>query len=452
MRGALSHQPAATSGPHTQAFTPLDEDSDSDSDSDDENGAGQAGAGAEDVNSLLVRSWEAKVFPIIRRRFRNETERRDGLEQIRGALALGMADIARQTVEFLYEEQGGLPRDLNLPTLDDVREELQRFSIDRLRRGQPVVVVCRGEGDVLPGYCTPTMAATLGLAGEVLEVDTAHELVQVETYLRSEGVLVRFWYPLSALEKPPDSARKTAITGAQVVNVHSVTVHRELLSWEFACARLNCRESYVLLLEHSRDPALPSYCCVEENSPQATMIRSSILLFRDIDMENYQYISDQQLAGSDSGNLLETNLAITQSGRALQLQDWRPSALFYRDCELLRAELRDAVVVAGSQGEDYLIELASQVCLALQLAPELFTTEEVPINDSSSLKSSIQFPGAAFVCASVRLGPEVKEWSELGELTIQLQTPDGAAVRSNGQLSGRDIIQGPSLNIDNSHG
>ncbi len=54
------------------------------------------------------------MFPAIRRRFRNENERRDGLEQIKGALALGMLEIARQTVEFLYEENGGIPRDLKV--------------------------------------------------------------------------------------------------------------------------------------------------------------------------------------------------------------------------------------------------------------------------------------------------------------------------------------------------
>lgn len=43
----------------------------------------------EDYHSMLVKVWEIKVFPIIRRRFRNEAERKDGLEQIRGALQLG---------------------------------------------------------------------------------------------------------------------------------------------------------------------------------------------------------------------------------------------------------------------------------------------------------------------------------------------------------------------------
>ena len=42
------------------------------------------------LRALLVKAWEQKVFPTIRRRFRNEAERKDGLEQIRGALQLGL--------------------------------------------------------------------------------------------------------------------------------------------------------------------------------------------------------------------------------------------------------------------------------------------------------------------------------------------------------------------------
>ena len=48
-----------------------------------------------------------------------------------------MTDIARQTVEFLYEENGGIPRDLHLPTLDDMKEELNKVTIDRIKKGQP---------------------------------------------------------------------------------------------------------------------------------------------------------------------------------------------------------------------------------------------------------------------------------------------------------------------------
>ena len=53
-------------------------------------GVGVGGGGSDsDLHALLVKAWEAKVFPIIQRRFRNDQERKSGLEQIRGALQLG---------------------------------------------------------------------------------------------------------------------------------------------------------------------------------------------------------------------------------------------------------------------------------------------------------------------------------------------------------------------------
>ena len=106
----------------------------------------ERGGGHDDLNALLVKSWEDKVFPAIRRRFRNESERRDGLEQIKGALSLGMIDIAKQTVEFLYEENGGLPTDLKLPDVDDVKKDLLTLSIEKLRPG---MIVCITIGNLI---------------------------------------------------------------------------------------------------------------------------------------------------------------------------------------------------------------------------------------------------------------------------------------------------------------
>ena len=37
-----------------------------------------------------------------------------------------------QTVDFLYEDNGGRPKDLTLPTLDDIKEDLAKFTIGRL--------------------------------------------------------------------------------------------------------------------------------------------------------------------------------------------------------------------------------------------------------------------------------------------------------------------------------
>ena len=444
-RSSLCHDPEAQTGSHIQPITVLDDDTDSEDEDDDEEE--ESLHQPEDVNSLLVASWERKVFPIIRRRFRNETERRDGVEQIKGALALGMADIARQTVEFLYEENGGIPRDLHLPTVEDIKEELSKFTIERLKRGESVVISALAEENLstLPKYSIPMMIKTFGLPGEVLEIDAANELVQVETYLQFEGVLVRFWYPITQLERPPDRCKKTGVTGAQVVNINNFLVHKELLSWEFAATRLNCRRAYITLIEQARDDSLPSYVCVEENSSMATMIRSSIMLFQDIDMENFQYISNQCLATPANGNMLERNLNITESNNILTLLEGKTSHLFYQEAEtsLLKQELGDAISKAGRQGEECLIELSNQLCVALLHAPELFTKEEIIINDISTLKSAIHFPGAAFTVASVKINRAIQDWSDLKDLTIQIQTLDGASVKQNGHISTRDVVQYP---------
>ena len=54
------------------------------------------------------------------------------------------------------------------------------------------------------------------------------ELVQVETYLRSEGVLVRFWYPLETLERPPQGYRKSSIVGQQSLDTANIRIHKSV--------------------------------------------------------------------------------------------------------------------------------------------------------------------------------------------------------------------------------
>lgn len=50
--------------------------------------------------------------------------------------------------------------------------------------------------------------------------------MQVETYLQTEGALVRFWYPLEQLEKPPHGQRKASRLGAPTVDIGSIHLHR----------------------------------------------------------------------------------------------------------------------------------------------------------------------------------------------------------------------------------
>jgi hypothetical protein len=142
----------------------------------------------EDIHTQLVRAWELRVFPIIRRRFRNESERRDGLEQIRGALQLGMIEIARQTVEFLYEEGGVIPRELHLPTIEEIREEAARCSVEKVKPGMNVLIrplsSLKDYNSVLPEFAVPAMLRTFGLVGEVLDVDSVRTLLQIKIFYR----------------------------------------------------------------------------------------------------------------------------------------------------------------------------------------------------------------------------------------------------------------------------
>ena len=443
IRSELCHEPRANTGSHIQSITLLDEDSDSEDETETEDdGPLQK---QENINSLLVKSWETKVFPIISRRFRNEAERRDGLEQIKGALSLGMADIARQTVEFLYEENGGIPRDLHLPTIENVKAQMSKLSIDRIRKGQQVFISNNSDLDLtnLPKYCVPLMLKTFGLPGEVLEVDARNELVQVETYLRLEGMLVRFWYPLNVLEKVQDTGKRTAVTGNQIVNITNDMVHRELLSWEFASTRIFCREAYITLIQQAINPELPQLINVDENSSMSTMINSSIMMFQDIDMENLQYISNCQLSNPCNENMFERNLNITSSENILKLQQGKVSQMFFKDGELLKKHIHDFIKKARAKGQDFLIELSNQICDILEHSPEMFTSEEVSISDISTLKSTIHFSKAAFVAATVKFKRDIREIEDLKDLTIQIQTVTGTDVKQSGKFSAKDIIQYP---------
>ena len=95
-----------------------------------------------------------------------------------------MTDIARQTVEFLYEENGGIPRDLHLPTIENIKEDLAKFTIEKVKKGTTVVVRNTTETStagttVLPKFAVRSMLKTFGLTGNVLDVDN----VRVKTLL-----------------------------------------------------------------------------------------------------------------------------------------------------------------------------------------------------------------------------------------------------------------------------
>ena len=80
-----------------------------------------------------------------------------------------MENIARETVEFLYEENGGAPGDLHFPNMEEIKADLQKFSIGHLQSGSVVVI-----SKELP-HGVKTMEKTAGLTGTVVSVDKVRE-------------------------------------------------------------------------------------------------------------------------------------------------------------------------------------------------------------------------------------------------------------------------------------
>ncbi|XP_045632479.1 probable E3 ubiquitin-protein ligase HECTD4 isoform X3 [Ursus americanus] len=385
----LSYENFITSGPDPHP-PPIADDESDDEDDDD--------VPQEDHYALLVKAWETKVFPTIRRRFRNEAERKSGLDQIKGALQLGMVDIARQTVEFLYEENGGIPRDLYLPTIEDIKDEANKFTIDKVRKGLTVVtrspdsnnVASSTVGTALPKFAIRGMLKTFGLHGVVLDVDSVNELVQVETYLRSEGVLVRYWYPIDMLERPPAGYRRTATNGLVTLDNTNLQIHRELLRCEAALARLYCRVALLNIFA----PKLPHLFTRLFHIPA----------IRDITLEHLQLLSNQLLAPPlPDGTISSSSILLAQSlQHCIHSQNCSATDLFYQgSSQTVREWLNVAITRTLHQGEESLLELTKQICSFLQTAPEQFPSEEFPISESK-VNMDVNFPGAAFVVVSCK--------------------------------------------------
>ncbi|KAA8578851.1 hypothetical protein FQN60_005319, partial [Etheostoma spectabile] len=311
-----------------------------------------------------------EMFPTIRRRFRNEAERKSGLDQIKGALQLG--------------------------------------------------------GTALPKFAIRGMLKTFGLHGVVLDVDSVNELVQVETYLRSEGVLVRYWYPIEMLERPPAGSRRTAANGLVSLDSSNIQIHRELLRCESALARLYCRMALLNIFA--------------PKSPHTFTRLFHIPAIRDITLEHLQLLSNQLLAPPlPDGTISSSSILLAQSVlHNLQGQSCSPSELFYQgNAQPIQEWLTVAITRALHQGEESLLELTKQICCFLQNAPEQFTSEEFPVTESK-VSMDVSFPGAAFVivsCKESQLGCRKDSSLYKAPWARVMVYGLGHKVRRNGQLN-----------------
>ena len=75
----------------------------------------------------------------------------------------------------------------------------------------------------------------------------ANGLVEVETYNRQEGTLMRFWYPISAVESPSRSLVRAASHGLRADATRHGDLHRELLHTEAAVTHMCCRAALTQL-------------------------------------------------------------------------------------------------------------------------------------------------------------------------------------------------------------
>lgn len=73
-------------------------------------------------------------------------------------------------------------------------------------------------------------------------------LAEVETYNREEGTLMRFWYPISALERPTAGLARSSSLALCSEDRTRADIYCELLRNEAGLTRMYCREAQSRLL------------------------------------------------------------------------------------------------------------------------------------------------------------------------------------------------------------
>jgi len=145
---------------------------------------------------------------------------------------------------------------------------------------------------VLPKYAIEPMLRTIGLVGEVLDIDPVNELILLEIYVETEGNLLRFWYPLKCLERLGGS-KKPALNGN---NVNLFKLHNNLMSLESSLSQLYCRTAFLRILntcyvDSTESSSIPSSLS-NSNSDAVESSRSRTLLsaLEELDLENLKVI------------------------------------------------------------------------------------------------------------------------------------------------------------------
>ena len=107
------------------------------------------------------------------------------------------------------------------------------------------------------------------------------------------------------------------------------------------------------------------------------MMAASAAYLKELDLENIQLLSDELLAQPSPYGVVGTkSLLTTPDPEACRSAvNATVSGLFYGKPDKLYVELRDAIRRAAIQGEDYVVELSSQLCMSLQVWNIIFLTQ-----------------------------------------------------------------------------
>lgn len=291
-----------------------------------------------------------------------------------------MIDIAKQTVEFLYEENGGIPSDLKLPDLDDVKKDMLSLSVDKLR---PRMIVSINEQDLLPlpMFACKEQVKTFGLEGKIITVDKLNELVEVETYLEADGIIVRFWYPLDALTKCNNESSHSSQSKLKSMS----HLQSQLLNTEFILSRLYCREAFLGLLKWANDDNFNLVSSDESNIELNATLMSNVLLLQEFDVENLLYLLDS-LTMICHCSIVEQGCDV--SGVSSGLEEMSPSLqvrLLNSNYEHCLSAMNEIFIKLSSNNAGLMQELGLEILNSFREFDVKILQECVDINECSIL-------------------------------------------------------------------
>ena len=359
---------------------------------------------------LLIKTWEERVFPALDRRFRNDNERRLGRENIVGALQQGLCDFAVMIAESLYEhEPHTRPQNLKYPTLEEMKVEAEKLNIKSVKKN--IILVIKKsppESGSSSKFNTKEMSKTFGLTGIVLAKEETTNLVQVETYLENEGVLVRYWYPLDLLEKPPKGARKSniPILRSQSINVY---MHRALIKYENALTMKYCQSALISLLSHT-DLRLPT----PKSSPieEPICVPQEILITRMSYLKQFSYMS-LAIALPDSTQIPWSGLSSLQPSDCISALNLKIASIFYKTSQTISSTLY--ALISECQSAHSLESMSAEICSIFQQNSNAISIVSVPITTTKE-NMDIEIPTAACVLVTC------KHVSD-GEIKTKEETP-----------------------------